>query len=892
MNKTTRKHGWPLALALTFGVIGLMAAFVALSTQPGAAQAQEPNPLCATPIGALLAECEGQPPPEPPTTPIVTPEPTPPLTADDTIDSSSTSASATVELQLTIGNFPEDAVAGSSVELYLEDDYQVPDDIDAGDVYFIVTNDKTDATNDGGRVYAVDDVEIDDDDHFGGDDDWAIQVFIPDMNTGDDFDGYNGPTEGQTVTLVITKDAGVQNPSEEGSHSVGYSVLGPTDENNDGPEVKNHGDDNANLTQLRTLAKISLSDEDNSRGYELTVTGSGFNNGTSAAAHVLYNARFAVAQWWETLDCAGMKVAMGFEADDTSDEAQAFCFHYSLDSGNQTYTVAEENQEASDAVFARHLCRIVIVEGHRAGLATVGSDDKVAVTFEVSVPIFGPGDENYICMIDGEGRASSTDVEQFELEPSIRVVPTDAAAGDTINVFAQDFPNQGAGLTSLEIANRVVFGEGAGDNAIQVDADSIGGDASATATFELPGSISGSPLEGTVRIDAEWGDVSEDTKITVKGSLLTLLPAEVVSNETITIRGEGFGNQSAIAEANITIDGVPLWVDADSLDGDDEVEVSNAGQFVVTVNVWPAGDGDDNPALIPGTHTVRIEDSDGFFGSATLLVKEPTITVTPPVAGPRDYVTVTGMNWPVSNDDIDLEVEIEIEDRSRSADVDRAGNFSFEHRVSSDIAIPSTNQVKVSYGDSGDIVRVTSFDVPEAVITITPEEAQPGDTISLTVSGMPIYHAVSDIQVGGRGVLAGKTFNTDSSGEVTAEGILVPPLDPAVYSVKLEIGDNVALGSLEILPEDRARGSAAQLPEALDNLDADLEAVFYFNNVSKEWSFFDPRPEFAELNTLSELVNGEAYWILISADQENVLLNGKVRTLTCSGDDCWNLEVW
>ena len=38
---------------------------------------------------------------------------------------------------------------------------------------------------------------------------------------------------------------------------------------------------------LTILAKITLSDVDNSRGYEMTVTGSGFNNGTTAGVYVL-----------------------------------------------------------------------------------------------------------------------------------------------------------------------------------------------------------------------------------------------------------------------------------------------------------------------------------------------------------------------------------------------------------------------------------------------------------------------------------------------------------------------------------------------------------------------------------------------------------------------------
>ena len=68
--------------------------------------------------------------------------------------------------------------------------------------------------------------------------------------------------------------------------------------------------------------------------------------------------------------------------------------------------------------------------------------------------------------------------------------------------------------------------------------------------------------------------------------------------------------------------------------------------------------------------------------------------------------------------------------------------------------------------------------------------------------------------------------------------------------------------------------------------------MFHFNNAAKVWSFYDPRPEFADLNTLDNMVQGEAYWILVSEDVDEVVLNNKVRSLTCRGDDCWNLEVW
>ena len=400
-------------------------------------------------------------------TPVGSP---PSIAAVDSIKSSSTSANAPVKLTLTIGNLPEDMVASSSIELYLEDDFQVPDTIDRGSVYFAAGNPRTAATNNGGRVYATDPIEIDTDYHYGGDDDWAIQVFLPDFNTADDFDGFQGPQRGQTLQLVFTRDAGIRNPSEAGTHSVGYSVLRPNDDANDGPQVQ--------LGTVSTKAKISLSDEDNTRGYELTVTGTGFNNGTSAAVHVL--ADDDVPQ-----DLAAMVAAGG------ATEAQA--------------------------------CSLILTLGQRVGIATVDSDDTVAVTFEVTVPIFKPGDQNYLCMIDGEGRRSDTDVEQFDLEPFIRISPTSASVGDTVAVHALDYPVPGQSLTSVKIANQVVWPERAvnpyfPDNYVSSLAPaSIGSDGSATITFDMPDSVNGIPLEGTVRIDAQWGGTITDGTMTNSG---------------------------------------------------------------------------------------------------------------------------------------------------------------------------------------------------------------------------------------------------------------------------------------------------------------------------------------------------------------------------------------
>ena len=831
MSNKTRKYAWPVSAVMAFALVAALAAFIVLAASPNGASAHPPDATgthnCPTDvIGQNVhnnldptgTQCSSQPTPAP----TATPDPT----AEDDIAFSSSSASGSLKITLDIANLSMDLKDGSSVVLYLEDDFKVPDSISTSDVYFIATDANTANRNNGGRVFPTYGVEIDDDDHFGDDDSWDIQVFVPDFDTRDvdAAEGFQAPMMNEKLQLVITKAAGIKNPSEAhdskndyaAGYKVAYAVIGP------GKSVPTASE--TNLDDHIVKAKIGLSDDAGGRGDELTVTGTGFNNGTSAAVHVL------------------------------------------------------------SGISEKPTCGTVLTTGTRAGIATVGSDDKVAVSFEVTVPTFMPGEVNWVCMVDGEGRMSIDDVEGFELEPSIRVVPSSANAGDTVTVFAQDFPADTGGFTELKIANRT----------IEVDSSSgINNDGSGTATFDLPGSVGGSALEGTVRIDAKWGSTNENTKITVVGSQLSLSKGEALANELITITGDGFGGDH-IDAMDITIDGVPLMVDEASKDGD-MVEISNAGQFVASVVLWPEGRG-TNPTLIAGTHTIKVKDNMGFSGSAVITIPAATLSVTPEVAGPRDVITIRGENWPIDNidgaapDAVDITVSDGSRTRRYSAFADSAGRFTVEHRVASDVAIPSTNQVRAEV-ESGDIVELGSFEVPASVINVEPGTAQPGDTISLSVDGMPVYQQVDRVEIGGRNVMPVGNFSTDRNGSVSVDGVLVPGLDPGTYSVLLDVENTIAIGSLDILSEGPI-GTDTAVADAVAPLGDSLAAVFHFNNVNKDWAFYDPRPEFAELNTLASMINGEAYWVLTTGDVEDVVLNNKSRSLSCAGDDCWNLVIW
>ena len=840
-----------------------------------------------------------------------------------TIESDSTTSGAASKLTVKLINTWPGLPVGASVVLFLEDDFQVPDSIPAGSVYFVANSPRTTATGNGAPVYATEPPEIETDDYFDDDkDDISIRVRLPDMCQGDSdaCDGPNGTSYQQDLTMVILSSSGIRNPSEAGQHTVAYTMLGFNDDvpgtiGLGGGQIPRIKDANGmersaaslagNLpprkgVYLTTLAKISLSDADGERGDEVTVTGSGFNNGVSAAAYVNQRmaARFAVAQWWETLNCAGMKAAMGPGA------GNEFCFHYTLDTAAMTYTVADKDKAASDKVFARYLCDVGIIgKGERVASATVGSDDRVAIPVTVTVPTFKPGNDNLICVADGEGRSSGADYEDFELLPSIRVSPAEAAVGDTITVFAQDFPTQGAGFMELKLAGQTVMKSGMGDDnvgavsLVSVSSTSISSDGSATATFDLPPHINGVALEGTVRIDAMWGDKSEDAKVTIQSAVLNVSQPSARPNEMVTLTCVGFGSGSgnAIMAENITLDGVPLKVHSDSLNSDGEVPVSSAGRCVFAAAIWPESGGGANPALTPGAHTIKVVDKNGYTGSVVITIPEPDVKVTPAVAGPRDVVTISGENWPVDNPDstrldaITITVTDGEREREYSQYADGTGRWFVEHQVSGAVSIPSTSRIEAKYSD---LVRLGEYAVPASIITIEPGECQPGDTVMLTASRLPVHSRIDRVEIGGRDVKPTGAPSTDGDGAVTVEGVVCPGLDEGRYSVLLEVEETVAIGELAILSEGPL-GQETPVAEALAPLGDSLAAVFYFDGIGKEWLFYDSRPEFAELNTLTELVAGEPYWVLVTEDVEDVALGGKSRSLTCSaGGNCWNLMVW
>ena len=769
------------------------------------------------------------------------------------LDSSSSTGSAAVKLILTI-DLDENLTGSSWVEIYLEDDYQEPGSIAKDDVVFEVQGTNPAETDPPSNptlntTFAAAAVEIDDGGDLNGEDNAVvISARIPDMRSGDET-GY--PLAGQTLLMVVSTDADIKNPSEAGSHDTGFSIIGGTADRAGAAGTEDIGaGDNANADgKLLTKAKISLSADDGGRGKEITITGTGFNNDKNAEAFVLMADT-------KPMDCMAL--------------------------------IANDDAES-------------------LGTAIVGSDDKFSIVFTVHQDEFKAGKVNWICAKDSEsegGNRYSSDVDGFEVKDSLSITPTTVTSGEEVTLKPRDFKSKFTPEgTTTEVNNtleKVYLGGTETENTLMCcvtgnTPDPVQIDGS-DYVFDMPGGYSGS-----LSITVEYSDGAKaSATITVEPSSLTLNQTEVAPNQSIIISGSGFSENAEILTSNIKIDGKMLAVDDAGTEGtsdEQHVVTTSSGQFTVTVNVWHDGAG--NPALDADEYTIKVTDSNGYEGKTKITILEPTVMVTPLVAGPRDSITIRGANWPVTTSDDDYDVDITIGNKTRSASIDSTGRFNYSYQLSGGIDIGMEHDIVVSFTtspDIGDIEETITFSVPSANVVITPLAAAPGESIDLEITGMPIYERVTEVTIDGGNRLGGTAINTDSEGDVTITGIVIPFADPGFYPVKIVVGTDgsaeTAIVQLEILAESTVRGVASPLPGAVMDLGDSVVRIFHFNSTSKVWTFYDPRPEFEDLNTLTELAAGQPYSILVSETQENVVLNGRPRDLTCVGGDCWNQLVW
>ena len=911
-----------IALVLVFGIVGLMVAFGPLGVQAHTDTVNNHPGAASHPPTAISAEA--------------------------TPNDPNTVAKWTIEFvngQEATGGLDPDMLSGGTgndfVIIEFEDDVQFPESIDSRHITITATDPRPPMI---GGVINTDYIgtlvanplgqpTIEKVAEYSGEnpqlaktvDETQVTLNIPDMEPSDENTGSQGILGGATVTIVFGQTAGIRNPTES-KPDEGHGVIV-------GSMAYKPGNDSATAGPASGTSGVAVDADGNAvpltlSGYKVQVATS--NSPSRVATNASVNDCYPDDDM-RTGPCGAViprKITLSDQ-----DGARGSTITVVGKGFRNSLTATVWNDENGNG-------RRDPTENDLTTGLTTGSDDFTATVTITNPPFSSITATNGINAVDGRNRTIITGrtytnpisgttyeerIPQYILESSILVTPGTASIGDTVQVTARDF--LGNGVISDE-TTRISIG---GVSVPVVSGDSVSSTGDATFDITIPNGVA-SGTQNLVVSDGPKGDVRKKDDATygyltshdivntggarfnmvISGAQLTVTPSEnLVPNQTVTLVGRGFST-GGTAEINVdrgesgaTISGDDTYLKAfsENLNEGHEVEIDNAGNwsasFVIPVT---------STTTTPGDHELTITDTDGRSGTVVLNTSPRTLTLTPPSGRVGTRVQIEGVGFPADNRAVGSSTTESVSIRYSEGAIPRtvvtltpdgSGNIRGWFTVPLGAGIPSTNAVRATF--QVDRVTVTTsavHEVPRAGITLDPESGPSGTVVTITGEGFKRFTNVGDIMVGTLAV--GEAGHTDGAGTFHAE-FLVPGANTGAQAITVEVGNTTASATFTVTDDPfvpTPAPEAAPMPPA-DALAAvianenNLVRVWQFDaSMQNEapdfgWSLYDPRPLFADANTIEMVSGGKFYWINVQNEQ-TAMLGGKQRTLYAG----WNPVTW
>ncbi|MEC8856744.1 MAG: hypothetical protein VX664_05050 [Chloroflexota bacterium] len=405
----------------------------------------------------------------------------------------------------------------------------------------------------------------------------------------------------------------------------------------------------------------------------------------------------------------------------------------------------------------------------------------------------------------------------------------------------------------------------------------------------------------TVFLAAPGTDLVSETVSANLAATFDVVPKSAVPNETVTLLGTGFtpsttGGGSAAAGAHqVTgLGGSVIIIGTTTLVSPNvsyPIDFDADGSWTASITIPITAE-----TVAGGSISISVLDDQGFGQTTQITMRTPLITLDPASSRIKTVVTVTGQDFPAANPLTKANSQVPISYDGFPLTVVSAnllGGFI------ANITVPETADIS-----SDNIVRaqVLGFDwggvaihsVPGPIITLSPASGVPGTVVTVSGEGFPTNVLISNVRAGNINVSNSLSPSTDNNGN-SVSYFAMPVFVPGVQSVAVTaggitsvIGFTVLEGApvSHLLPTPKPSTLPADALASLIQRE-DLIRVWNFDNSTKNWEFFDPRPAFINANTIKIMVPGRIYWLRMNRVQ-TATLNGKAVKLI-SG---WNLVPW
>ena len=479
--------------------------------------------------------------------------------------------------------------------------------------------------------------------------------------------------------------------------------------------------------------------------------------------------------------------------------------------------------------------------GVTAGNVSIGAADIVDGSFTLTVNnnlkvnnnsafVKGP-DGTDINASDGAGDEAET-AANHKIKATFTVSPESPNPGQDVTITLADTDATGSSTVSVS------FGGGTSLDAANTDDDN-----DTTWKVAVPSDV----RRGTIQMNVTVDSAAALTKnITIATNPLEVVPSTVVPGQEISVTGTGFKGASTIAAGGVEIGSIAA--------NNEVLLVNNIGSVSFDVSV---------PDGVSGGETkVVVTDADGRVGEATITVTKAALTLDPVESLISSDLTVSGVGFP-ANDLVLIKYNNDI---ITTANTDSTGTFSKGIVVpSSGIATGGSYTVSAeSQINDVPISASKTHKTPKPTLALSDASATAGSSLTLDGANFKGFVQVYRIEIGGQNVTTLPAPASDKWGTFSAT-VQVPQLSPGRYAVKAIIEDATGDSATEFLQVVETVEEVSTVPaEVFASLGDRLVRVWFLERATQVWSFYDPDPEIADFNTLSEVSSGQIVTIILT----------------------------